>query len=145
VRPALSPARWEKASRALGRPWAKMLRPPALSPPMVRTDLPPALVFLVLHPRLLAGSAMHDRRLALWVPALPELQRRREWWVRPALSRARWETASRALGRLWAKMLRSLALSPPMARKDLPPAPVFLVLRPRLLAGSVMHDCPLVL
>jgi hypothetical protein len=32
---------------------------------MVRTDLPPALVFLVLHPRLLEGSARHDRRPAL--------------------------------------------------------------------------------
>jgi hypothetical protein len=42
-----------------------MLRSPALLSPTAGPALSSALVFLVLRPRLLAGSAVHDRRLAL--------------------------------------------------------------------------------
>src|SRR6266446_3148217 len=74
------------------------------------------MVFLVLRLGLLAGSAMHGRRLARLALAFPVLPRPKVWWVRPALSRVFGETASRVLQRRWAKMRPSPALLPPMAR-----------------------------
>jgi uncharacterized PurR-regulated membrane protein YhhQ (DUF165 family) len=63
---------------------------------------------------------MHGRRLVLWVLAFLVLPRRKVWWVRPALSRALGETASRVLQRLGAKMRPSPALLPRMARPAAP-------------------------